>query len=156
MDNMAGRPEILEPERCKQIGRSCACYNLRKAARAVTRLYEDYLRPSGLKATQYTVLMAAHAKGPIALTKLAHMTVTERTTLTRNLNVLEKKGFLKITAGADRRERLIAITDDGRRVLTRAVPLWEEAQANIEKGLGRDRMEGFLADLLDVTTLARK
>ena len=153
---MAGRHKTLELERCKQIGRSCACYNLRRASRAITRLYDDHLRTTGLKATQYAVLMAAHAGGPLPLTKLAHMTVTERTTLTRNLNVLEKKGYLKIMAGEDRRERLVEITGDGRAVLMSAVPLWEQAQANIEERLGKNRMESFLADLLDVTTLARK
>ena len=152
---MAGKPEMLGLERCKQIGRSCACYNLRRAARAMTRLYDDYLRPSGLKVTQYSVLMAAHARGPIPLTKLADMTVTERTTLTRNLNILERKGFLKIAAGADRRERLVEITDCGREVLMSAIPLWEQAQVHIEKGLGKDRMGNLLSDLVDVTTLAR-
>ena len=152
---MAGKPKTLDLKRCRQIGRSCACYNLRKAARAITRLYEDYLRPSGLKATQYTVLMAAHASGPIPLTRLADITVTERTTLTRNLNVLEKKGLLKIKAGEDRRERLVEITDNGREVLMSAVPLWEKAQVHVEKGLGKDRMGSLLGDLKDVTDLVR-
>lgn len=122
----------------------------------ITRLYDDSLRPSGLKATQYSVLMATHAIGPIPLTKLANMTVTDRSTLTRNLNILEKKGFIRITAGEDRRERLVAITDIGREVLISAVPLWELAQARIEKGLGKDRMESFLGNLANVTTIARK
>ncbi len=152
---MADRPKTLESARCKEIGRSCACYNLRRAARAITRLYDDFLKPSGLRATQYSVLMAAHIRGPVTLTKLADLTVTERTTLTRNLTLLEKKGFLRIGVGIDRRERRVAITEHGREALMAAIPLWELAQAQIEKGLGKDRMGCFLRDLSEITSLAR-
>lgn len=152
---MTDKLKTLEISKCKDIGRTCACYNLRRAARATTRLYEDYLRPIGLKATQFSILMAAHLRSPIALTKLADLTVTERTTLTRNLNILEKKGFLKIETGRDRRERLVTITEQGRETLRVAIPLWEEAQKHIEKGLGKNRMGSFLKDLSQVTSLAR-
>ncbi len=152
---MEDKQATLGLEKCRQIGRSCGCYNLRRAARVITRFYENYLRPSGLKPTQFSVLMAVHARGPIPLTKLADMTVTERSTLTRNLNVLEKKGFMKITEGTDRRERLIEITDIGREVLINALPLWEQAQAHIEKELGKDRMENLLDNLEHITAIAR-
>src|SRR5208337_2641596 len=101
---MANNPTILDPAKCKEIGRSCACYNLRRAARATTRLYDDFLRPSGLRTTQYSVLMAAKARGPVVLTKLAELTATERTTLARNLTILEKRGFIRIEPGSDLRE----------------------------------------------------
>lgn len=153
---MTNKLKTLESTRCMEIGRSCVCYNLRKAARSVTRLYEDFLKPAGLKATQFSVLMAAHVRGPITLTRLADLTVTERTTLTRNLTVLEKKGFLNIEAGMDRRERQVSITEQGREVLMSAMPLWEMAQELIEKGLGKDRMGSFLHDISEVTSLARK
>jgi DNA-binding MarR family transcriptional regulator len=152
---MTDRLKTLESAKCKEIGRSCACYNLRRAARAITRLYDDFLRPSGLRATQYSMLMAAHLRGPIALTKLAVLTVTERTTLTRNLTLLEKKGFLQIEEGSDRRERHVTITEPGREALFLAIPLWEMAQAHIEKGLGKDRMGSLLRDLSEITSLAR-
>ncbi|MBI4772947.1 MAG: MarR family transcriptional regulator [Deltaproteobacteria bacterium] len=152
---MADKLKNVEIAKCKEIGRSCACYNLRRAARAITRLYERYLSPSGLKATQFTALMAAHLRGPITLTKLADLTVTERTTLTRNLNILESKGFLSIEAGRDRRERLVTITEKGRETLMAAIPLWEVAQTHIEKGLGKDRLESFLGGLSEITSLSR-
>jgi DNA-binding MarR family transcriptional regulator len=145
----------LDRARCKEIGRSCACYNLRRAARAITRLYDDFLRPSGLRTTQYSVLMAANLRGPIALTRLADLTVTERTTLTRNITVLEKKALLNIEPGLDRRERHVSITEKGREALMVATPLWEKAQEHIERGLGSDRMGSFLKDLSDITSLVR-
>jgi DNA-binding MarR family transcriptional regulator len=150
---MADKLKISERARCMEIGRSCVCYNLRKVTRAITRLYENFLKPTGLRATQFSVLMAAHLRGPITLTRLANLTVTERTTLTRNLNILEKKGFLHIEAGTDRRERQVTITEQGREVLMSAIPLWEMAQALIENGLGKDRMGSFLQDISEVISL---
>lgn len=148
-------PQTLENARCMEIGRSCACYNLRRAARAITKLYDDFLRPSGLRTTQYSLLMAAKLRGPVTVTKLARLTVTERTTLTRNLTILEKKGLIQIEPGKDRRERRVALTDQGQEALLKAVPRWQMAQEYIEKGLGAERMGGFLKDLSEVVSLAR-
>jgi len=153
---MADGPKELDPvERCKEIGRTCACYHLRRTARAITRLYDDFLRPSGLRVTQYSVLIVAKARGPVALTKLAEMTTTERTTLTRNLTILEKKGFIRIEPGMDRRERQVSITEQGQELLIKTMPLWEAAQAHIEKGLGEDRMAGLFKDLSEIISLSR-
>jgi DNA-binding MarR family transcriptional regulator len=153
---MANHPEnrTLDSARCKEIGRSCACYNLRRAARATTRLYDNFLRPSRLRSTQYSMLMVARFRGPVTLTKLAEMTVTERTTLTRNLTILEKKGLILIEPGKDRRERQVSITELGREVLMEAIPLWEAAQAHIEQGLGAERMDSLLKDLSEIIALS--
>ena len=153
---MSSGPKALDSARCKEIGRSCACYNLRRAARATTRLYDDFLRPSGLRSTQYSMLMVARVLGPVTLTKLAEMTVTERTTLTRNLTILEKKGLIVIEPGKDRRERQVSITERGLEVLMEAIPLWEAAQAHIEQGLGGDRMDSLLKGLSEIISLSRK
>ena len=152
---MASGPKSLDSARCKEIGRSCVCYNLRRAARATTRLYDDFLRPSGLRSTQYSMLMVARVLGPVTLTKLAEMTVTERTTLTRNLTILEKKGLIVIEPGKDRRERQVSITERGLKVLMEAIPLWEAAQAHTEQGLGGDRMDSLLKDLSEMISLSR-
>jgi len=153
---MASGPKSLDSHRCKEIGRSCACYNLRRAARATTRLYDDFLRPSGLRSTQYSMLMVTRVLGPVTVTKLAEMTVTERTTLTRNLTILEKKGLILIEPGKDRRERQVSITERGLKVLMEAIPLWETAQAHIEQGLGGDRMDNLLKDLSEIISLSRE
>ncbi len=152
---MANDSKALFPTRYMEMGRSCACFNLRKAARAVTRLYDDFLRPTGLRSTQYSVLIAAKLSGPVTLTKLAELTVNERTTLTRNLTVLEKKGLVLIEPGMDRREHQVTITEKGQEALTAALPLWEAAQAHIEAGLGVDRMGRMLKDLSEVVSLSR-
>jgi DNA-binding MarR family transcriptional regulator len=146
------KPDI---SKCREIGRSCACYNLRKASRALTRLYDDFLRPCGLRTTQVSLLMSARLKGPLSMTKLADLTVTERTTLTRNLTVLEKKGLIRIEQGSDRREREVDLTERGLEALDSAIPLWEKAQAYVENGLGEDRMGKLLSDLSQIVSLAR-
>ena len=146
----------LEIAKCKEIGRTCACFKVRKAARAITKLYEDVLRPSGLRATQFSLLMATRVMGPVTVAKLAQVTVMDRTTLTRNLQVLEKRGLITIKPGEDRREREINLTAVGMEVLTKVIPLWEEAQERVRKGLGEERLQNLLGDLSEIISLARK
>jgi DNA-binding MarR family transcriptional regulator len=100
--------------------------------------------------------MVTKLRGPVTLTKLAEMTVTERTTLTRNLSILDKKGFIFIEPGRDRRERQVTITEQGQVALMAAIPLWEAAQAHIEQGLGGDHMGSLLKDLSEIVSLSRK
>jgi len=152
---MEDTPKTLDSAKCREIGRSCTCYNLRRAARAITRLYDDFLRPSGLRTTQVSLLMSAKLRGPVTLTKLATLTVTERTTLTRNLTILERKGLIRIDPGSDRRERQVTLTGQGEEALLVVIPLWEKAQAHIEKGLGEDRLGSLLKELSEVVSLAR-
>jgi DNA-binding MarR family transcriptional regulator len=145
----------LNTAHCKEMGRTCACFNLRKAARAITQLYDETLRPTGLRATQFTLLMATRVLGPVTVKKLAKGTVMDRTTLTRNLRLLERKRLIKIVPGADRREREVSLTLLGHETLLQALPLWEEAQAHVVKGLGEERMNSLLKNLSEVVSLAR-
>ncbi len=154
MQSLDSKP--LEIAECKEIGRTCACFKVRKAARAVTKLYEEVLRPSGLRATQFSLLMATRVMGPVTVVKLSQVTVMDRTTLTRNLQVLEKRGLIAINPGEDRREREITLTASGMEVLVQAIPLWEAAQERVRQGLGEEKMQNLLADLSEMISLARK
>jgi DNA-binding MarR family transcriptional regulator len=149
-------PEPLEISRCRDIGRACACFKVRKAARAVTKLYEEVLRPIGLRSTQFSLLMATRILGPVTVVKLAQATVIDRTTLTRNLQILEKRGLIEIEPGEDRREREATLTAAGMEVLAKAVPLWEEAQNRVRQGLGEERLQHLLSDLSEMIALAKK
>ena len=135
--------------------RTCACFNLRKAARAVTQLYDEVLAPSGLRGTQFSVLAVISAAGPATMTDLADTLVMDRTTLTRNLKPLLDRGLVERGEGEDRRQRPIAITPAGRDALGQALPLWEKAQARIAGGLGAARWEGMVKDLNTAIRLAR-
>ncbi len=75
---------------------NCTCFNLRKAARAVTQTYDKALKPSGLRATQFSLLRMVAKLGPVGIKDLAKALVIERTTLGRNLKVLSDRGLLEI------------------------------------------------------------
>ena len=135
--------------------RTCACFNLRKAARAVTQLYDEVLAPSGLRGTQFSVLAVIAAAGSATMTELADTLVMDRTTLTRNLKPLLGRGLVERGEGEDRRQRPIAITAAGREALDQALPLWEKAQARIAGGLGAARWKGMVGDLDEAIRLAR-
>ena len=106
--------------------------------------------------TQFALLMAARINGPVTLTRLAKITVMDRTTLTRNLVVLEKRGFIAIQSGEDRREREVSLTPQGYEVLEKAASLWVQAQAHIHEGLGKEKLENLLGGLAETVTLTRK
>jgi DNA-binding MarR family transcriptional regulator len=147
---------LLEITKCREIGRTCACFQVRKAARAITKLYEEVLRPTGLRATQFPLLIATRVLGPVTVVKLAQVTVMDRTTLTRNLQILEKRGLITIKPGEDRREREVNLTAAGLEVLTTAVPLWEEAQDRIKKILGQEKMSNLMDGLSEMISLLRE
>jgi DNA-binding MarR family transcriptional regulator len=132
---------------------NCTCFNLRKAARAVTQVYDEALRPSGLKATQLSLLYVVDHLGPSGITELARTLVMDRTTLTRNLKPLMEQRLLEIVEGADRRRRPIALTPRGRNKLAEALPLWQEVQACVAHDLGRGRWANLLRGLDEAARL---
>lgn len=134
----------------------CTCFNLRKAARAVTQLYDKALRPTGLRTTQFTLLVGISMLGTVTVTRLAEIGVMDRTTLTRNLKPLERKGLIQITHGKDQRTRVATITEEGQKALVQALPLWNEVQADVVKRLSQERWNSLRADLGKVVSLSRK
>ncbi len=130
----------------------CTGFNLRKAMRAVQNLYDEAFRPLGIKGTQYTVLGHAFSYGPITLTKLADIMVLDRTTLARNLSPLEKKGLIEIKSGNDRRTRYIDITEEGRMVLSKALPLWKETQKRIKDEIGKENWGSMISNMKDLVS----
>ena len=125
----------------------CAHANLRKAMRVVSKAYDAALKPSGLRATQFTLLAVLAQRGEMPLTRLAELLVMDRTTLTRNLKPLVKKGWLAIGRDEDERVRLISITKTGRSIVVEATPLWRNAQASVAEDFGEPRMMEMIDDL---------
>jgi DNA-binding MarR family transcriptional regulator len=128
----------------------CTGFNLRKATRAVSQLYDEMLRPAGIRGTQYSLLVAARMNGPITVTQLAGNAVMDRTTLTRNLDVLAKQGLIDVSSGEDRRTRMVTITEDGQAVLLKAYPLWEQAQSRIREAMSADRLQTLMKSLSEL------
>jgi DNA-binding MarR family transcriptional regulator len=125
----------------------CTCFNLRKAARAVTQLYDDVLRPSGLRATQFSLLVLIRSAGKVPLTELAGAAVMDRTTLKRNLALLEREGLVRIGPGDDARVREVILTKAAEKRLAAALPYWRWAQAQVTRKLGQRRADRLLDDL---------
>lgn len=123
--------------------RVCICFALRKAARSVTRRYDAALRSTGLKSTQFNLLVVLDATGAVTTTVLAQRMAIERTTLTRNLALLSKKGWVRAQPGDDRRSRKVSITARGRGAAAKALPAWRRAQGELATALG----PGLLAEL---------
>lgn len=135
-----------------QIATDCACFNVRRAARVITQLYDHTLAPTGLRATQLTLLVALTKAGGIPFTKLAGVLGMDRTTLTRNVTPLERDGLVAQRPGPDRRVKLLTITSKGSKVLSAAIPLWERAQDQITSGIGAGRWAVLRRELQQITT----
>lgn len=118
---------------------ACAVMNFRQMARAVTAHYDAQLRPAGLRATQLNLLMAIESGASTTITGLAEILAMERTTLTRNLKLLRDRGLVE--------KKRIALTPSGRRSAAAALPLWQGAQEQFIKSLGRRRWKALLDEL---------
>ena len=132
----------------RQVIERCACHRMRMAARAVTRLYDEELRRSGLRATQVSVLVAIAVDEVMSIAALAKFMGMDRSTLTRNLRPLERDGLVKLGSEGWRRSRTVEITKKGRSRLKDALPLWEKAQEALRRKLG-DRRWDLIHDDLD-------
>jgi len=128
---------------------SCACHKVRMAARAVTRAYDDALRPARLRASQLAVLVAINNNdGAISITAFAKIMGMDRSTLTRNLGPLEQEGLVTVGLEGWRRSRSLEITKKGQSRLREALPYWEQAQETLRRNLG-DQNWGSVQDSLD-------
>ena len=116
----------------------CACANLRRAARVMTRLYDAALRPCRLGIAQFTLLQALTIAPGMSQKQLASLLEIDSTTLTRTLAPLRRARWLRSTAGDDRREVHLALTAEGKRAYKRALPYWERAQAEFTRALGAE------------------
>lgn len=116
----------------------CNCAAIRQAARRVTRLYDQALAPFGLRITQYPILLWLASAGPVTMSVLAERMVLDRATMGHNLRPLEAQGLVTLTAGRDRRSRIVTLTEYGRRKLREARPAWNAAQRTFEDAFGRD------------------
>jgi len=132
----------------------CTCGELRKAARAITLLYDNAFKSSGLLSTQFNVLQAIYNIDSMRISDLANKLGMDRTTLTRNLSVLEREGFIKISQGKDHRARIVTTTQKGRNSVTKTISLWNEVQRKVKDQMGesawRELMQN-LGQLLRVT-----
>ena len=130
----------------------CSCNMIRKSARKITQFYEGSLRKAGIKPTQFSILAALANTGPVQLTQLADRLMLERTSLTRNLNVLERNGWVQLQTGIeDSRQRIVSLSKKGYEQLDQAIPYWKKAQKAIANEMGQDTITGLRKTLSEMT-----
>jgi len=131
----------------------CTCFNARRTSRAVTQYYDELMAPTGIKATQFTMLGAIALMGPASVTRLARHLALDRTTLTRNLRVLVETGLVVISEGNDRRERVVGLTANGQAAVERATPVWQEAQHSLAAQFGDERLRRLIEDMSELSSM---
>ena len=119
----------------------------RRASRALTDVYDAALRPVGLKITQFSVLRTVQRMEPVNISALADEMALDRSTLGRNLLLLKRRGLVRLGEGSDLRARSVELTARAHGLLERAVPLWQQAQAKVQRKLGKQGVS-TLYDLL--------
>ncbi|MGO4525926.1 MarR family winged helix-turn-helix transcriptional regulator [Microvirga sp. 2MCAF35] len=115
---------------------TCLCLHVQRAARTLSRLFDEALRPVGLTSGQFSLLNALNRPAPPSIAPVAQLLAMDRTTLTAALKPLERDGLVAISKDPDdRRNRLLSLTDKGRDALASAIPIWCDLHAAIEAGM---------------------
>lgn len=138
---------IIDKKKCLQMAQSCACFSLRRASRLVSQVFDQELKPSGLRITQFTVLSAFYLHEDLGIAKVARILGMDRTTLSRNLKLLEQMGLIALEPGEDRRQQRVKVTKKGEEAFERAGYLWDQAQRKVIANLGPKGWAALQADL---------
>jgi DNA-binding MarR family transcriptional regulator len=134
----------------------CVGFNTRRVTRLVTQYYDQALAPVGLRSTQYSLLSALALMGETSMQDLAFILAMDRTTLTRNLGPLLKKGLVKTSVGKDRRSRPLVMTEKGKSALEKALPYWQKAQSSIVDRIGADRWDQVMRWLHEISMIVEE
>jgi DNA-binding MarR family transcriptional regulator len=122
----------------------CMCGNFRRTSRALTQLYEDALRPLGLRASQLTILQVLSRAGEVSQRQLGEMLAMDTTSLTRTLAIMRRERWIAERRGEDRRERLLRLARGGKKLLSRVLPVWEKVQSRLRDQLGKKAWNNLL------------
>jgi DNA-binding MarR family transcriptional regulator len=114
----------------------CACQNMRRLTRIVTRIYDQELRKAGVEITQFGLLTALAKTGQANQKRLSEGFAMDSTTLSRTLGLLRKMGWVRVKPGEDKRERLFSLTPAGIRQMAEAQRHWEAAEKRLRQKLG--------------------
>jgi DNA-binding MarR family transcriptional regulator len=125
----------------------CMCATFRRASRILTQLYEEALRPTGLRVTQFTILQTLSLAGEVTQGKLGQILAMDSTTLTRTLSTMGRSGWIAKRRGEDRREWRMRLSKSGETQFKDALPHWERAQTRLRRQLG----DQLYRDLMKLT-----
>jgi DNA-binding MarR family transcriptional regulator len=134
----------------------CACATIRRASRAVTQLYDQWLGAHGIEAPQFALLAVLERLGESNQATMGQRFDLDKTTLSRNLKLLKQRGWIETLPGEDGRERRVRLTRAGRRQLAAARPAWKQAQAQMRAALSEHDWDTTLRVLNAITAAARR
>lgn len=129
----------------------CYCGSLRQVTRVITQLYDRYLKPAGMITAQFSLLRFVVANRGARTSDLAKALLIDTSTLTRTLANLESIGWIAREISEDRRERRWVITREGGKRLDRAIPLWEQAQAELDEKIGSADMRRLARTVSEIS-----
>jgi DNA-binding MarR family transcriptional regulator len=139
----------------KASGDPCYCMQARRASRKLTELYDRELEPLGLTLPQFSLLRSCKRLGPIGISEFASRLKLDRTTLGRNLKLLEKAGLVALDENSeDQRERLVSLTREGSKRLEQALSAWDAAQEKVKRGLGKPSLAALNQLVKEIDVLA--
>jgi DNA-binding MarR family transcriptional regulator len=148
------KPETPEKHSAELFDLPCACQNLRRVTRVVTRIYDEELRRAGLEVTQFGLLTALAATEEANQKRLSAGFAMDSTTLTRTLGLLLERGWVRVKRGTDRRERLFRLTQAGRQKMAEAQRHWERAEQRLRTKLGDDGWKSMRHTVSRITEAA--
>jgi DNA-binding MarR family transcriptional regulator len=152
---MPSKSKMPSRDQCRDMSRNCLSFNLRKTERVITRHYDSYLAPAGITAVQLPILAIVatlESASPRAITKELGI---DRSTLSRNLAVLERDGLVVLGASSGPKPGVISLTPKGRETLRRAHPRWREAHDAVEKVITGGDVTAVLQTLRQLRRQAR-
>ena len=145
----------MKAKRATELLTECACFDLRRATRAVSRMYDEFLRDAGLNITQFSMLRLICAEKELSISTLSRYMVMERTSITRAIVPLERDGLIHSRPGTDKRIRVVSVSNKGRRLVEDAEPKWRQAQEALLATIGEDRWRAMSTLLRDTTRMVR-
>lgn len=132
----------------------CGSFNMRKASRVLTQLFDEALQPTGLRSTQLTILLVLARYGETAMSRLSRELLLSPSTLSRNLRPLERQGLIRIAGNASRGKQVI-LTPSGRDTIIQAAPYWQEVQGRFMRQVGTDSWRDMTRRLNDLVQAVR-
>ncbi len=148
------KPETPEKHSAELFDLPCACQNLRRVTRVVTRIYDEELRKAGLEVTQFGLLTALAATEEANQKRLSAGFAMDSTTLTRTLGLMLRQGWVRVKRGNDRRERLFRLTQAGRQKMAEAQRHWERAEQRLRTKLGDEGWKSMRQTVSRITEAA--
>ena len=133
---------------------ACMCGSIRRTSRALTQLYEQTLRPLGLRATQFTILQVLARAGEVSQGQLGEILAMDSTSLTRTLKIMIQQSWVAERPGRDRRERRLRLSKAGEAQMKRALPAWDKIQSRLRREMGEPAFDKFIREANQLTAIA--